>query len=124
MLGLFLIGLAAAGAAVLVTVLVLLSIKWLKNYCEERLSKNKSHKVVFVDMQDIVNDEVKNKVNTAKEMSLDELERMCSEAPYVAADYDPETDTVSDYEGFRAESVEANFERRMRENDGLLVIGA
>lgn len=114
------------GLTVVVTtiVLVVLGIKWFVNYCRDKLEKNKNHKVIFVGIHDIVDVVVKEKVNNAKSMSLDELERMCSETPYVAATYNPETDTVSEYEGFNPDTVEEKFIKKMEENDGFIVISA
>lgn len=121
MLMAFLIGLIGAGA-IAVVVLAVLSIKWFIGYVRNRLSKNKNHKVVFADMQDVVDEIVKDKVETAKEMSLSQLEQMCSHSPYIAADYDPETGEISDYEGFKAETVDAQFSQKMEENDGMIVV--
>ena len=38
--------------------------------------------------------------------------------------YDEENDTVEDYEGFQAESVEDQFDQKMKENDGMIVVSA
>lgn len=117
---LFLIG---AAAAVLIGAIAF-SIKWLFGYIKKRLAKNKGKKVVFAELQDIIDDEMKEKIKASKTMSLDELERMCDETPYVSAVYDEENDTVEDYEGFQAESVEDQFDQKMKENDGMIVVSA
>ena len=49
---------------------------------------------------------------------------MCDETPYVSAVYDEENDTVEHYEGFQAESVEDQFDQKMKENDGMIVVSA
>lgn len=123
MLTAFLFGLAVVGV-VGVVVLAILGIKWFVGYCRNKLKQNKAHKLVFADMQDVVDDVIKNKVNNAKMMSLEQLEQMCSDSPYISADYDPETGEVSDYEGFKAENVELQFEQKMKENDGMIVVSA
>ena len=120
MLTAFLIGLAAT---VLVGIIAF-SIKWLVGYIKKRLEKNKGKKVVFAKLQDIIDDEMKEKINASKTMSLEDLERMCDETPYVSAVYDEDTDTVDEYEGFQAESVDAQFNQKMKENDGMIVVGA
>ena len=119
----FLIGLAIVGT-ITVIVLAVLGIKWFVNYCKNKISKNKSHKVVFADMQEIVNDVIHNKVENAKTLSLTELEKMCSETPYIGAEYDPETEEVSDYEGFKVDSVEQQFSQKLEENEGMIVVNA
>lgn len=117
---LFLIG---AAAAVLIGAIAF-SIKWLFGYIKKRLAKNKGKKVVFAELQDIIDDEMKEKIKASKTMSLEDLEKMCDETPYVSAVYDEENDTVEDYEGFQAESVEDQFDQKMKENDGMIVVSA
>ena len=117
---LFLIG---AAAAVLIGAIAF-SIKWLFGYIKKRLAKNKGKKVVFAELQDIIDDEMKEKIKVSKTMSLEDLEKMCDETPYVSAVYDEENDTVEDYEGFQAESVEDQFDQKMKENDGMIVVSA
>lgn len=119
----FLFGLAIVGT-ISVIVLAVLGIKWFVDYCKNKLSKNKSHKVVFADMQEVVNDVIHNKVENAKTLSLEELEKMCSTTPYIAAEYDPETEEVSEYEGFKVDSVEQQFTQKMEENEGMIVVNA
>lgn len=116
----FLIG---AAAAVLIGVIAF-SIKWLVGYIKKRLAKNKGKKVVFAELQDIIDDEMKEKIKASKTMSLEDLEKMCDETPYVSAVYDEKNDTVEDYEGFQAESVEDQFDQKMKENDGMIVVSA
>lgn len=111
-------------AAVVFMGVVVLTIKWLKEKIQQKLNKNKGHKVVFADMQDIIDDVIKGKVNNTTPMSLDELESMCSETPYVIADYDSETDTVSEYEGFQASEVEKRVDANLKANDGMIVVAA
>ena len=117
---LFLIG---AAAAVLIGAIAF-SIKWLFGYIKKRLAKNKGKKVVFAELQDIIDDEMKEKIKASKTMSLEDLEKMCDETPYVSAVYDEKNDTVEDYEGFQAESVEDQFDQKMKENDGMIVVSA
>ena len=123
MLTAFLIGLAIVGT-ITVIVLAVLGIKWFVNYCKNKFSKNKSHKVVFADMHEVVNDVIHNKFENAKTLSLAELEKMCSETPYIAAEYDPETEEVSEYEGFKVDSVEQQFTQKLEENEGMIVVNA
>lgn len=120
MITIFLLGLAAT---VLVGIIAF-SIKWLVGYIKKRLEKNKGKKVVFTELQDIIDDDMKEKIKASKTMSLEDLERMCDETPYVSAVYDEETDTVDGYEGFQAESVDAQFNKKMKEHDGMIVVSA
>lgn len=119
----FLVGLAIVGT-ITVVALAVLGIKWFVNYCKNRLSKNKSNKVVFADMGEVVEDVIHDKVKNANTLSLEELEKMCSETPYIAAEYDPETEEVSEYEGFKVVSVEPQFTRKLEENEGMIVVNA
>ena len=112
-----------AAAAVLIGVIAF-SIKWLVGYIKKRLAENKGKKVVFAELQDIIDDEMKEKIKASKTMSLEDLEKMCDETPYVSAVYDEKNDTVEDYEGFQAESVEDQFDQKMKENDGMIVVSA
>lgn len=117
-------GVFAVGAAIVVTSIVLLSLKWLIDYIKKRFQQNKKHNVVFVDTKKLINDAVKNKIDTSNKISLDDLEKWSTEKPYIAADYDPETDSVSNFEAFNPEEVEEKFRRRMDNNDGVLVVSA
>lgn len=102
--------------------IIAFTIKWLVEYIQKRLEKNKGKKVIFADIRDIIDDDMKKKIKKAKTMSMEDLERMCEETPYVSAVYDEEMDIVEGYEGFQAESVDTRFNQKMKENDGMIVV--
>ena len=116
----FLLGLAAT----VVIGAIAFGIKWLIGYIKNRIAKNKGKKVVFADVKELIDDDVKEKIKNSKTMSLKELESLCDETPYVSAIYDEENDTVYDYEGFQEKSKDAQFEEKMKENDGMIIVTA
>lgn len=81
-----------------------------------------------LEASSVQNDNPAKKLETLKpadkEIALAELEKMCSETPYAAAEYDPNTDTMSDYEAISCESEEPDFIDYMKKNDGLILVGA
>lgn len=120
MLTAFLIGLAAVLAVVAIVAIVLMCGKWLKGYIEKKLKQKEKHKVAFADTREVVDDYLKNKAEESDEISMDDLERMCDETPFVSA-YVDEDGNVTDYEGIKAEEVDANFKARMKQQEGMLV---
>lgn len=120
MLTAFLIGLAAVLAVVAIVTIVLMCGKWLKGYIEKKLKQKEKHKVAFADTREVVDDYLKNKAEESDEISMDDLERMCDETPFVSA-YVDEEGNVTDYEGIKAEEVDANFKARMKQQEGMLV---
>ena len=120
MLTAFLIGLAAVLAVVAIVTIVLMCGKWLKGYIEKKLKQKEKHKVAFADTREVVDDYLKNKAEESDEISMDDLERMCDETPFVSA-YVDEEGNVTDYEGIMAEEVDANFKARMKQQEGMLV---
>lgn len=120
MLVAFLIGLAVVLATVAVIAIALMCGKWLKGYIQNRMKVKAKHKVAFADTKEVVDDYLKNKAEGADEISMDDLERMCNETPFVSA-YVDEEGNVSDYEGIKAEEVDMNFKARMKQQEGMLV---
>lgn len=119
----FLIGLAVAlVAAIVVLAIKLVSGKWLHELIADKLKNKKNHKVAFADTKEVVDEYMKNKVDDSEEISMDELERMCEETPFVSAMVD-EDGNITDYEGYKAEQYDKNFQARMKQQKGMIVCG-
>lgn len=147
MLGIFILGLLAA-ISITVLVIGILNLKWFYSFAKERLKESESKKIMIVDMRNVY-EEVKNNndlilenkkhsleyepektvekeksVSTSKkELSLEELGKMCSETPYVVADYNTVTEDIDNYEALKPESTDTDFVISMNENDGMIVVG-
>lgn len=119
----FLLGLLAVVAVVAVVALVVMGFLWLKDYIKKRLKEKENHKVAFVDTREVVDEYVQNKAKYSEEISMDDLERMCEETPFVSATIDNKTGEISDYEGVKAEEVESNLKSKIESNDGILIFG-
>lgn len=123
MLTAFLIGLLAVVEVIVTVVVAVIGGKWLKEYVAKKLKNREKHKVAFADTREVVDDYIKNKAANAEEISMEDLEKMCSETPYVAAVVD-EDGEVSEYEGFRGEEYNENFRVRMKQQKGMVVLEA
>ncbi len=121
MLAAFLLGLLAVLAVVAVITILVLGIKWLVDFVKKKLKDREKHKVAFADTREIVDDYIKNKAENSEEISMDDLERMCEETPYVAANIDNETGEITDYEGVKAEQIEAGLKQKLEEKEGMLI---
>jgi hypothetical protein len=117
----FILGLLAAVALIAVVVLTYLSVKWVTKKVKERLAANKRHKVVFADMREVVDTDTVKQMEKQGEISMDDLERMCSEKPYVMADYDIDTGEFSDFTGIKADKVENTVKDKMKKSRGGII---
>ena len=122
MLMAFLLGLLAAIGFMTVVFIDIMCAKWLKKKIQEKLKNREKHKVAFADSKEVVDDYLKNMANNATEMSMEDLERMCEETPFVAAVVD-EDGEITEYEGFKAEEYDANFKTRMKQQKGMIICG-
>ena len=122
MISAFLSGLLSVVWTIAVILITVLSLKWLKNYVNERLKNHKKHKVVFADTREIVNEYLAQKLDNADEISMDDLERMCSKTPYVAANIDIETEEITEYEGITAKELGAKFKAFIKRQDGMIIV--
>lgn len=118
----FLVGLIAAIGCIAVTAIALMCGKWLKQKALEKLRNRENHKVVFADMQMVMADYLKKEADKAYEISMEELEQICEDEPFVTAVLD-ENGNISEYEGFRAEQYDDNFKLRMKDQNGMIIIG-
>lgn len=117
---LFLTGLLIVLAAVTIIKILVMGGKWLKGYIENKLKQKEKHKVAFADTREVVDDYLKKQAEHSEEISMDDLERMCNETPFVSA-YVDEEGNVTDYEGIKADEVNENFKARMKQQEGMLV---
>ena len=122
MLTLFLLGLLTVVTTIVVTAIQILGGKWLINWAKEKIKNRNKHKVVFADTREVVDDYLKNKADNSDEISMEELERMCDESPYVGAVVD-ENGEISEYEGFKASKINENFSARMKQQKGMVIVG-
>lgn len=117
----FLKGLLAVIAVLTTITVVVLSVDWVVNKVKERLAANKRHKVVFADLRETVDEYIKKQKDSQEEYSMDDLERMCQEAPYVFADYDIDTGEVLNYTGVDAETIDSKVKNKLKERGGIVV---
>lgn len=123
MLTAFLIGLLAVVATIVIIAVAVICGKWLKEYVAKKLKNREKHKVAFADTREVVDDYIKSKAANSEEVSMDDLERMCEETPYVAAVVD-EDGEISEYEGFTSAEYNENFKARMKQQKGMVVLEA
>lgn len=117
----FLKGLLAVIAVLTTITVVVLSVDWVVNKVKKRLAANKRHKVVFADLKETVDEYIKKQKDSQEEYSMDDLERMCQEAPYVFADYDIDTGEVLNYTGVDAETIDSEVKNKLKERGGIVV---
>lgn len=117
----FLLGLLAVAATIAVIAIVLLTFNWIKDYITKRMKSHNAHKVAFADTRETVDEYVKNKSSEAEEVSMEDLERMCDETPFVAADID-EDGNITRFEGIKAEDVDTQVKLRMKQQNGMIVV--
>jgi|GEM_PF-1481895 len=109
-------------ATLIIRELAKISGKWLKKYVEEKLRNREKHKVAFIRTKDVImSDEFRREIANSREVSMDELERMDEKSPYIAAVLD-ENDEIEEYEGFKASEYNENFEARMKQMNGIIVV--
>lgn len=121
MLILFLMGLVAVIATIVTIVVAIISGKWLKEYVLKKLKNRKNHKVAFADTKEVVDEYLKNKADESDEISMEDLEKMCEDTPFVAAVVDEEGE-IDEYEGFKAEEYNENFAARMKQQKGMVIL--
>jgi hypothetical protein len=76
---------------------------------------------VFADMREVVDTDTVKQMEKQGEISMDDLERMCSEKPYVMADYDIDTGEFSDFTGIKADKVENTVKDKMKKSRGGII---
>lgn len=123
MLTAFLLGLLSVVATIAIIVVAVICGKWLKEYVAKKLKNREKHKVAFADTKEVVDDYIKSKAANSEEVSMEDLERMCEETPYVAAVVD-EDGEISEYEGFTSSEYNENFKSRMKQQKGMIVLEA
>lgn len=121
MLTAFLFGLVAVIATIAVVTIVVMTVQWIKNYIQNRLNNRDVHKVAFADTREIVSDYLKNADEQEETISMDDLEKMCRETPYVAANIDEEGN-ITDYEGVKAEQTDSKLKKAFKNKDGMIII--
>lgn len=119
-----LIGIAAVIVVAAVITIAVLGIRWLKTYLRKRLEgkdHTPEHQVGIADVRRVVTPEMKEKLRRTQPESLADFEKSCSEKPYLAFDYDPESDEISNYEAIKPEQVEQGVDAQFAKNDGIIM---
>lgn len=117
----FLIGLLVGLATFVVTFILNITALWLVEFVKKKLRTRKNHKVAFADTREVVDDYIKNEVDGAKEISMEDLEKLCEESPYVAAVVDENGD-IGEYEGFKTDKINENFSANIRKQHGMIIV--
>lgn len=115
---------AVAGFMVVAVITIAyLSRKKLKEIIRKRKEKNKKSKVAFGYTRKIVKKNAREILEKAPSMTMEDLERTCEEIPYFVADYDSNTDEVSNYTAIKTDSIDKNIENIIRQsNDGIFLV--
>lgn len=113
--------LIAALASAVLTVLVILTARFIKKKVEEILERNRDHKAMFAKTSAVLNEKAKEELLKAKKFTMEELEEMCSDE-YIIADYDPYEDKIEEIERLRPEQVDDRLRDTLNENDQILVL--
>ena len=117
----FLLGLVFVAATITIIAIVLLTIKWVKNYISDRMKSHDAHKVVFAETREVVDEYLKNKSSQEEEISMDDLENLCDRVPFVSADIDEEGN-ISDFEGIKPKEVDEQLKYRMKQQKGMIIV--
>lgn len=93
----------------------------LKDLIQKRMERNKKAKVAFGKTRKIVNENVREILENAPSVTMDDLERICEETPYFVVDYNPDTDEVSSYTTIKTEGTDEKIERITSQNSGIIL---
>ncbi|OOB76354.1 hypothetical protein AXF41_03210 [Clostridium haemolyticum] len=111
-------GLFAAGV-IIITKLVVMSVKYLVNYAKEKLKANNQNKVMVTQTKDLF----KEKMKTADRKKLSELEDLAEECPIITGVYNAETDDIEDIRAIKTNNVEGKLKTALNNTeDGMLII--
>lgn len=121
MLTAILLGALAVVALVAIIYIVVITAKWLKNIIVERVKARRNHKVVFADTREAVDEYIKENVNNKDGISMSDLEKLCEETPYFVAEIDKDTDEISNFQSYKAGSVEEGLKKKIHAEGGIVV---
>lgn len=121
MLGMILLGVLAAVSLVALIYLAVVTVKWLKNIVVERLKARRNHKVIFADTRETVDEYMKENVRNKDGISMGDLENLCEESPYFVAEIDRDTDEISNFQSYKAGSIEENLKNKIHKEGGMVV---
>lgn len=111
-------GLFTAGVIV-VTKLVLMTVKYLVDYAKNKLRANNQNKVMVTQTKDLF----KDKMKTADRKTLSELEDLADECPIITGVYNAETDDIEDIQAIKTDQVEVKLKTALNNTkDGMLII--
>lgn len=98
-----------------------LTLKELKQLIRERLEQKKGIKVAFGETQKIMDEHSNEILEKVPLMTMDELKQYCEETPYFIADYDSNTDEISDFTTIKTDGVEQKIIELMLEKDRIIL---
>ena len=120
----FLLMILAGASAIALVYCLFMCAKWLKDYLTKRLKGRNSQKVntAFVDTKEVVDDYLKEKSESANEISMSGLESLVDKTPYVAVDINKSSGELSNLEGMcPIQGTDGNFSANMKKHQGILV---
>lgn len=116
----FLLGLSLALVSLVIIAFVVFGVSQFINYIKEKRDTKKKHKVAFADTRMIADDYLKNKANDSKEISMEDLERICNEASYVSAIVDEEGN-IDEFEGIKVKETDSQVKKLIKEKEGMII---
>ena len=122
MISVFIRGLLTVLIVMVITIVAVLLLSWIKERIKARLDEKETHKVIFADTEEIIDDEMKQKIADSDEISMEDLEALCDKAPFVMATYDSETGKIFDYAGIKPDSVQPAVTDILHNNGGWVVV--
>lgn len=127
--------LAAAAVGVAVIIIKILTIKKLAELLKKKLEKNKSNIKTFFgktekmtsvnsdDEMEIKSEELKKEEQSGKITTAD-WDAFVKESNYSSVEYDVEKDEIINVGRYKVESVDAEMQKCLEDNDDILIVSA
>lgn len=122
--------LAAAAVGVAIIVIQILTFKkfaeLLKNKFDKNKSNKKTEKMTAANSDDemkVKSDELKKEEQAGK-MSANDWDDFVKESNYVSVEYDIEKDEIINVGRYKVESVDAEMQKCLKDNDDILIVSA
>lgn len=127
--------LAAAAVGVVVIIIQLLTFKKLAELLKKKLDKNKNRTKTFFGRTDKMtaansdegikskSEELKKEEQSGK-MEESEWDAFVKESNYVSVEYDVEKDEIINVGRYKVESVDAEMQKCLEDNDDILIVSA
>lgn len=127
--------LVAAAVGVAIIVIQILTFKKFAELLKNKFDKNKSNKKTFFgktekmtaansdDEMKVKSDELKKEEQAGK-MSANDWDDFVKESNYVSVEYDIEKDEIINVGRYKVESVDAEMQKCLKDNDDILIVSA